>query len=45
MTDRIMTRTIKLHKSIIDKIDAIGKEENRDFSNTVETLLIKQLKL
>jgi len=45
MPDRIMTRTIKMRKSIIDKIDEIGKEENRNFSNTVETLLMQHPKM
>lgn len=35
------TKTITLQQSIVDKVEEIAKNENRNFSNMVETILLK----
>lgn len=37
-------KTIRLNPSVIKTIDDLAKEENRNFSNMVETILIKVAK-
>ncbi len=35
------TKTLRLKESIIERIEEMAQEENRNFSNMVETLLMK----
>lgn len=37
-------KTIRLHPSVIARIEALAAEENRNFSNMVETILLKVAK-
>lgn len=41
---RTKTKTISLDKKLVEHIEHLSTIENRNFSNMVETLLMKQLK-
>lgn len=34
-----LSKTVRLDKNVVQDIDKLAKEENRNFNNTVETLL------
>ncbi len=38
------TKTITLETSLVDKVELRAKEENRNFSNMVETILLNSTK-
>lgn len=38
-------KTVRLRSDLIEKIEKMAREQNRNFSNMVETLLINHLKL
>jgi hypothetical protein len=40
-TQNTKAKTIRLNPSVIEKIEALAVEENRNFSNMVETILLK----
>lgn len=44
-TIKTLPKTVRLKYDLIDKIEELATLENRNFSNMVETLLIKQLKI
>ncbi len=38
------TKTIRLEPNLIDKLEELAKEDNRNFNNFVETILMKETK-
>lgn len=43
-TQSTKAKTIRLNPSVIAKIEKLAEEENRNFSNMVETILLKVAK-
>lgn len=41
MKNQIVTKSIRLKKDLVDKIQSKANEENRNFSNMAETILLK----
>lgn len=37
-------KTVRLNSNVISKVDKLAREQNRNFSNMVETLLIEATK-
>lgn len=37
----LKTKTIRLNSGLLDKINELSKQENRNFNNMVETLLLR----
>jgi hypothetical protein len=45
LVDPKIRLSVRLPQSTVDKLAAVGKEENRGLSNTVHTLLLRGLEL
>ncbi len=42
MSNAEKTKTLRLEPSLIDKLEALAKKDNRNFNNFVETVLMRE---
>lgn len=41
--EQTLNKTMRLRADLVEKLENLAKQQNRNFSNMVETLLLKQL--